>query len=73
MNYMDAITFGSELLAWHHAGGNCYAGLVYRRLGEAKLFSFGNYSGAKNNSDEKGVNNVGYLLPSCIANKNWLK
>ena len=51
MNYMDAITFGSELLAWHHAGGNCYAGLVYRRLGEAKLFSFGNYSGAKNNSD----------------------
>ncbi|MDD5953368.1 MAG: SH3 domain-containing protein [Oscillospiraceae bacterium] len=73
MNYMDAVTFGSELLCWHHAGGNCYAGLVYRRLGEAKLFSFGNYAGAKNNSSEKGVNSPGYLVPSCIANKGWLK
>ncbi len=73
MNYMDAVTFGSEMLCWHHAGGNCYAGLVYRRLGESKLFSFGKYSAAMNDSSEKNVNTYGYLLPNCISTKNWLK
>ena len=72
MNYMDAVTFGSEMLCWHHAGGNCYAGLVYRRLGESKLFSFGDYEAAKNNSSEKGKNTYGYLIPNCISTKNWL-
>lgn len=72
MNYVDAVTFGSELLCWHHAGSNCYAGLVYRRLGEAKLFSFGKYDAAKNNSSEKGKNTYSYILPDCIKNKGWL-
>jgi GH24 family phage-related lysozyme (muramidase) len=73
LNYTDAISFGSEILEWHHAGGGtCYAGLVYRRLGEAKLFSFGKYDAAKNNSSEKGKNTYNYIVPSCISSKGWL-
>lgn len=46
LNYVDAYTFGSNLLDWHVAGGNCYIGLYYRRLAEAKVFSYGNYAEA---------------------------
>ena len=46
LNYVDAYTFGSNLLDWHVAGGNCYIGLYYRRLAEAKVFSYGNYDEA---------------------------
>ena len=31
LNYVDAYTFGSNLLDWHVAGGNCYIGLYYRQ------------------------------------------
>ncbi len=71
-NYMDAITFGSELLKWNKAGGVPISGLVYRRLGEAKLFSFSDYDAAKNNSSEKGKNTYNYIIPSDVASKGWL-
>lgn len=65
LNYVDSLALGSEWLAWHHAGGKCYAGLVYRRLGEAKVFSFGNYDEANNASSLYKHNSYGYEYPSC--------
>ncbi len=65
LNYTDAHVLGSEWLAWHHAGGKCWAGLVYRRLGEAKIFSYGNYAEAKPGSSNQKHNTYGYEYPDC--------
>lgn len=38
---------------YHHAGGNCYAGLLYRRIDEAEIFYNGDYTrdGSKDKYD----------------------
>ena len=64
LNYTDAVPFGSEAVRWSTAGGTCYAGLVYRRLGEAKVFSFGDYTGATPGNENYGRNTYGYVYPS---------
>ena len=60
--YTDSVAFGSEMLAWHIAGGNCIPGLLYRRLAEAKVFSFANYAEADMSNANYRVNTYGYLL-----------
>ena len=62
----DAYTFGSNLLDWHVAGGNCYIGLYYRRLAEAKVFSYGNYAEASPSNGNYKKNTYGYKVPSCL-------
>ena len=66
LNYVDAYTFGSNLLDWHVAGGNCYIGLYYRRLAEAKVFSYGNYAEASPSNGNYKKNTYGYKIPSCL-------
>ena len=66
LNYVDAYTFGSNLLDWHVAGGRCYIGLYYRRLAEAKVFSYANYSEASPSSANYKVNTYGYDVPTCL-------
>ena len=66
LNYVDAYTFGSNLLDWHVAGGNCYIGLYYRRLAEAKVFSYGNYAEASPSNGNYKRNTYGYKVPSCL-------
>ena len=66
LNYVDAYTFGSNLLDWHVAGGRCYIGLYYRRLAEAKVFSYANYSDASPSSPNYKVNTYGYSVPTCL-------
>ena len=66
LNYVDAYTFGSNLLDWHVAGGNCYIGLYYRRLAEAKVFSYGNYTEASPSNGNYKKNTYGYKVPSCL-------
>ena len=66
LNYVDAYTFGSNLLDWHVAGGNCYIGLYYRRLAEAKVFSYGNYAEALPSNGNYKKNTYGYKVPSCL-------
>ena len=66
LNYVDAYTFGSNLLDWHVAGGNCYIGLYYRRLAEAKVFSYGNYAEASPSNGNYNKNTYGYKVPSCL-------
>lgn len=65
LNYTDAHVLGSEWLAWHHAGGKCWAGLVYRRLGEAKIFSYGNYAEADPTNANRKHNTYNYEYPDC--------
>ena len=73
LNYVDAHAFGSEMMLWHHAGGNCYAGLVYRRMGEAKVFSYGDYASATPGNYEYQRNTYGYDIPDCIRGNGWIK
>ena len=73
LNYADAHAFGSEMLLWHHASKTCYAGLVYRRLGEAKVFSYGDYSSATPGNYEYQRNTYGVEIPACLQSKNWIQ
>ncbi len=56
LNYTNAWAFGTELIRWNQAGGRFYAGLFYRRLGEANVYSYGDYSAAR-------YNKYGYSYP----------
>ena len=66
LKYTDAIAFGTEMLAWHKAGGVCLPGLLYRRLAEAKVYSFANYDEAHMSSPNYKHNTYGYYYPSCM-------
>lgn len=45
--------FISNIFCYHHAGGSCYAGLLYRRIDECEMYYYGNYTrdGEKNNNN----------------------
>lgn len=60
-NYINASSLINELLAWHHAGGNCYWGLLYRRTDELEMFLYADYI------QDGSLNKHGWRLPSCIA------
>ena len=59
-NYIDKADLIDELLAYHHAGGQCYWGLVYRRIDELEMFFYADYvqDGWQNKHD--------WPLPGCI-------
>jgi GH24 family phage-related lysozyme (muramidase) len=67
LNYVDATQFGNELMLWHHAGGKAVVGLLYRRLAEAKVFSFGNYEEAMPGSANYKHNTYQYTYPPEFA------
>ncbi len=46
--------FSKNFLAYHHASGNCYMGLLYRRVDEVETFFFGDYS-ANGKQNEYGL------------------
>lgn len=59
-NKVNKTAFVNEMLCYHHAGGSCYWGLLYRRIDEAEMFLYGDYA-----SD--GRNNKHHMkIPSCI-------
>lgn len=60
-NYINSNDLIEELLAWHHAGGNCYWGLLYRRTDELELFIYGDYT------KDGYLNKYGWTIPDCIA------
>lgn len=60
-NYINSNELIEELMAWHHAGGNCYWGLLYRRIDELELFLFGDYS------QDGSANTNGWSYPDCIS------
>ena len=65
MAFADEQLFGSNLLQWNSAGGKRLPGLVYRRLGEAKIFCYGNYNDAYHTSSNY-KKNVGFDVPQGV-------
>lgn len=63
--YIDEQMFGSNLMQWNSAGGVRLPGLVYRRLGEAKIFCYANYADAYNSSANYRKN-VGFDVPANV-------
>lgn len=43
LNRVNKNALISELIQWHHAGGTCYYGLLYRRIDELEIFFYGDY------------------------------
>lgn len=43
LNYVNKNALIKEMLAYHHAGGICYYGLLYRRADELEMFLYGDY------------------------------
>ena len=61
LNYVNRNALINEMLAYHHAGGVCYYGLLYRRADELEMFLYGDYT-----SDGRR-NKYGFPNPSCIS------
>lgn len=60
LNYTNAYAFGTDMLRWNQAGGKSYAGLLYRRLGEANVYNYNDYTASR-------VNTHGYTYPTALA------
>ena len=60
LNYTNAYAFGTELILWNQAGGRFIPGLFYRRLGEANVYNYGDYSCARDNR-------YGYTYPASAS------
>ncbi len=44
LNNVSKQSFLNNFLQYHHAAGSCYWGLLYRRIDEAEVFFYGDYS-----------------------------
>ena len=61
LNYVNKNALIKEMLAYHHAGGNCYYGLLYRRVDELEMFLYGDYT-----SDGRS-NKHSFPSPYCLS------
>ena len=61
LNYVNRNALINELLAYHHAAGVCYYGLLYRRADELEMFLYGDYA-----TDGRS-NKHGFPNPYCIS------
>ena len=43
LNNVNKSQFLQHFLQWHHAAGDCYWGLLTRRIDEAEMFFYGDY------------------------------
>lgn len=60
LTYVNKNALIREMLSYHHAGGVCYYGLLYRRADELEMFLYGDY--AADGRDNK----YNFPNPSCI-------
>ena len=44
LNNIDKSVFTNRFLQYHHAAGDCYWGLLYRRVDEVEMFLYGDYA-----------------------------
>ncbi len=61
LKYVNKNALITELLAYHHAGGVCYYGLLYRRADELEMFLYGDYA------PDGRSNKYGFPDPYCLA------
>ncbi len=66
LRYIDSTLIANNLLQWHSAGGVCITGLVWRRLSEAKIFLYGEYSTASYSAPNYQKNTYKFIFPSCV-------
>lgn len=67
--YADATILANNILQWNMSAGEHWAGLVYRRLAECKVFFFADYAQADPNNDWDLYrhNTYGFIYPSSIS------
>lgn len=63
LNNVSKQTFLNNFLAYHHAAGSCYWGLLYRRIDEAEIFFYGDYT-------RDGSSNKKNFSYTCSSNHN---
>ncbi len=63
LNYTNAYAFGTDLIRWNQASKKFYAGLFYRRLGEANVYNYGDYGAVR-------YNKYNYTYPSVASGLN---
>ncbi|MBR2177483.1 MAG: SH3 domain-containing protein [Clostridia bacterium] len=61
LNYVNKNALINEMLAYHHSGGVCYYGLLYRRADELEMFLYGDYK-----ADGRS-NKYNFPNPYCIS------
>ena len=61
LNYVNKNSLIKCMLAYHHAGGQCYYGLLYRRADELEMFLYGDYI------SDGSRNKYGFPSPYCIS------
>lgn len=72
--YADPTVVANNMLQWCTASGTVYAGLVYRRQAECKVFFFGDYYEAYHYNDENGkYNTYGFVFPEVCSSYNLRK
>lgn len=63
-NYIGKQNFIEKLCQYHHAGGSCVYGLLYRRVDETEMFFYGDY--------EADYGNYKYPISfTCSSNKSF--
>lgn len=63
LNKVNKQAFINNFLAYHHAAGSCYWGLLYRRIDEAEIFFYGDYT-------RDGSYNKKNFSYTCSSNRN---
>lgn len=64
LNNVNMNTFAKAYLPYHHAGGTCYKGLLYRRVDEVEIFFLGDYK-------RDGKDNKAGLSYKCSNNSGF--
>lgn len=62
--YADSATVANNWLQWNKSAGKVWAGLVWRRMAELKIFFHGNYAEAYHTSANYQKNTYGFDFPS---------
>jgi Bacterial SH3 domain. len=66
LNYVDAYTYGNNLLDCHVTGGHWYIDLYYRLLAEPNVFAYGHYAEASPSNGNYHKYAYGCYVPSCL-------
>ncbi len=64
LNNINKTAFTNAMLQYHHASGECWWGLLYRRIDEVEMFLYGDY-------DIDGRSNYNHFNFTCSSNPSF--